>query len=352
MTVRNAKIGELTPDERNANRGTERGRYMLDHSLRQYGAGRSILVDRNGKVIAGNKTIEAAADIGLDDVIVVQTDGSQLVAVQRTDLDLDDGDRARLLAYADNRASEGGLEWDAEQIAADLGEGLDLSALFRDDELPSLTMDAETSPVLDGLDVPDALFPSDNDWGIPTLKLDRQARAVHMPVALWGALGRKKRMPGTWVFYCEDYRFEAIWDHPEAVINTQCRAAVEPNFTTTAQQPLAVSLYQIYRKRWVARLWQEYGVEVFVDLNVTARCREMNLWGVPAGWRAYATRGYSEQLEAADAEFAIAREHAGTDDVLFLYYGGGKACERHAQERGWVYVPEHMNVKAGGVVDG
>ena len=55
-------------DSRNANKGTERGLALLDKSLRQYGAGRSILVDKNGRVIAGNKTlyrytlVEYAAD--------------------------------------------------------------------------------------------------------------------------------------------------------------------------------------------------------------------------------------------------------------------------------------------------
>ncbi len=42
--VRDAKLSELTPDAHNANKGTERGRYMLDHSLRQYGAGRAFEV--------------------------------------------------------------------------------------------------------------------------------------------------------------------------------------------------------------------------------------------------------------------------------------------------------------------
>lgn len=137
--VQEVKIDQLTPDEHNANAGTERGRYMLDHSLRQYGAGRSILVDKHGRVIAGNKTLEVAADIGLDDVIIVETDGHKLVAVKRTDLDLDDGDRARLLAYADNRSSEVGLAWDAEAIQFDLGAGLDLGEMFREEEIDVIT---------------------------------------------------------------------------------------------------------------------------------------------------------------------------------------------------------------------
>jgi len=46
MTVTEEKLEDLVQDRQNANAGTERGRYMLDHSLRELGAGRSILVDK------------------------------------------------------------------------------------------------------------------------------------------------------------------------------------------------------------------------------------------------------------------------------------------------------------------
>jgi len=141
-------IDDLKPDPRNANKGTERGQYMVEHSLEQYGAGRSILADGRGVVIAGNKTLQAAADLGIP-VRVIQTDGRELVVVQRTDLDLlGDDDRARLLAYADNRSSEVGLDWDREQVAFDLGEGLDLSGVFHDWELEEMgAIVPEFSPV-------------------------------------------------------------------------------------------------------------------------------------------------------------------------------------------------------------
>ncbi|MCA9368324.1 hypothetical protein KC887_08805, partial [Candidatus Kaiserbacteria bacterium] len=114
--IKRIKASELTPDSHNANRGTERGRYALEASLRQYGAGRSILVDKHGRIIAGNKTLETATDVGLDDVIVVQTDGKQIVAVQRMDLDLAQDDTARMLAYADNRVGQLDLDFDPEVI--------------------------------------------------------------------------------------------------------------------------------------------------------------------------------------------------------------------------------------------
>jgi hypothetical protein len=138
-----AQISDLSFDDRNANRGTERGAAMIEHSLRTYGAGRSILLDKNGKIIAGNKTAENAMAAGIEQVEVVQSDGTKLFAVQRTDLDLDTDPRARELALIDNRTSEVGLDWDADIIAAFEQEGLDLSAMFTGEELDDLIGAAE-----------------------------------------------------------------------------------------------------------------------------------------------------------------------------------------------------------------
>jgi hypothetical protein len=46
-------IQDLVPDDKNANRGTLRGRGLLEKSLRRLGAGRSILVDKDGRVTRG-----------------------------------------------------------------------------------------------------------------------------------------------------------------------------------------------------------------------------------------------------------------------------------------------------------
>ena len=69
--MKKVKISDLIPDNVNANRGTKRGSGMLERSLRQYGAGRSVLVDSSGRIIAGNKTVEAAGSIGLEYAVVV-----------------------------------------------------------------------------------------------------------------------------------------------------------------------------------------------------------------------------------------------------------------------------------------
>lgn len=130
------KLKQLTPDTRNANKGTARGRKLVRESLKRYGAGRSILLDKHGAIIAGNKTAEAAGAVGMEDVQIVKSDGSRLVAVQRTDLDINDK-AARELAIADNRASEIGLEWDVEILKQFEHEEVDLSPFWDERELVS-----------------------------------------------------------------------------------------------------------------------------------------------------------------------------------------------------------------------
>lgn len=108
-------IESLVPDNKNFNKGTEYGDRLMDESLRKFRLARSIVIDKNNRIIAGNKTAEKAADIGFTDVLVVEVDGNQLVAVKRKDIDLDSA-KGRELALADNATSKANLAWDESMI--------------------------------------------------------------------------------------------------------------------------------------------------------------------------------------------------------------------------------------------
>lgn len=115
-------IESLVPDNKNFNKGTQFGDHLMDESLRRFGLGRSILIDKNNRIISGNKTAEKAADIGFTDVVVVEVDGNQLVAVKRKDIDLDSA-KGREFALADNATGKANLAWDEDLIS-------DISAQF------------------------------------------------------------------------------------------------------------------------------------------------------------------------------------------------------------------------------
>ena len=115
--IKEAKLNDLIQDDRNLNKGTERGQQLIEKSLREFGAGRSVLIDKNNRIIAGNKTHQNAELAGLDDVIIVETDGTKLVAVKRTDVDLDTK-KGREMALADNATVKVDLQWDTEELNA------------------------------------------------------------------------------------------------------------------------------------------------------------------------------------------------------------------------------------------
>lgn len=108
-------IDSLIPDDKNFNKGTEYGDHLMDESLRKFGLGRSILLDKNDRIIAGNKTTEKAAELGFENVLIVETDGNTLVAVKRKDIDLDSA-KGREFALADNATSKANLCFDTDLI--------------------------------------------------------------------------------------------------------------------------------------------------------------------------------------------------------------------------------------------
>ena len=110
------KIDELKFDDLNFNKHTARGMALLEKSLRELGAGRSILIDKDNNIIAGNGVVEAAGQIGLDDMQIVESDGTKIVAVKRTDISLD-SEEGRKMAAADNATASADLDWDNGNIS-------------------------------------------------------------------------------------------------------------------------------------------------------------------------------------------------------------------------------------------
>lgn len=127
------KLTDLIPDDKNFNRGNEFGNHLIDVSMHKFGAGRSILIDKNRKIIAGNKTHAKALDNEIEDVQIIKSDGKKLIAVQREDIDLDTP-IGREMALADNAAAKANIEWDEENLKGeDFGlEPEDMEEFFGD----------------------------------------------------------------------------------------------------------------------------------------------------------------------------------------------------------------------------
>ena len=188
----------------------------------------------------------------------------------------------------------------------------------------------------------DCIYESDNEFEIPNLLLNRQAGKLQLPFSPYGADSRLKKDIATYHFYVDDYRFEAVWKDPAKVLESGVVALVEPNLSLYETTPIAYGLHQIYKKRWISRYFQECGILVYADLNVSKKFYEFNQMGIPKGYNAFFTRGYTDRLEYLKMELEIARKISEMETPNLLVYGGGDKIRKLCIENSLVYVEQFM----------
>ena len=163
-----ATVADLKPDPENARGHTPRNVGVIVDALHEVGAARSIVIDEDDRILAGNGTVEAAAEAGISNVQVVDEDGETLIAVRRRNLT---PAQKRRLALFDNRTTDLSA-FDVDQLRQDADAGR-LAGLFTQDEL-------------------DALFAQDVPARVEGLTVDRPTDVawvlLAIPVEQWPAV--------------------------------------------------------------------------------------------------------------------------------------------------------------------
>jgi hypothetical protein len=129
----------VTPDPNNVNKHTQRGQTLVENSLRRRGAFRGIAAaGKNAEtpvVYAGNLTLEQAAAAGFEEVILVHTDGRQLVVTVRDDVE-PGSPEAIALGLEDNESAKQSYNPDVDVLAAlAAGNEAVLSAFKEEDKI-------------------------------------------------------------------------------------------------------------------------------------------------------------------------------------------------------------------------
>lgn len=136
------QIDDLIQDNRNFNKGTEQGAALMQRSFSEHGAGRSVLVDKNNRLVAGNKAQQGFKAAGYRRVVIVDSDPDTLVAVRRKDIDLDSKE-GREMALLDNLTTQVNLSWDKAELEA-------VQADVEGFELADFELDVENMPQVVG----------------------------------------------------------------------------------------------------------------------------------------------------------------------------------------------------------
>ena len=134
-------INNLKADHKNARKRTDRSADLIKESLERYGAARSIVIDEDNRILAGNGTVEGAKAAGIKNLRIIDSEGDEIIAIRRTGLSEDEKVG---LAISDNRTSDLS-EWDQEMLHR-LSEEHDITSWFNSDDLEGI-LESETEKI-------------------------------------------------------------------------------------------------------------------------------------------------------------------------------------------------------------
>ena len=135
------ELKDIKFDKHNYRKHSAENQKLIKKSLEETGFGRSVLIDSENCLIAGNGVVSQLPKN--TKIKVIETDGTEMVVVKRTDLKTDDRKRKEL-ARNDN-ATANNVEWDGVEVTADFSTdelkewGIDITTLQEaTDEFPQL----------------------------------------------------------------------------------------------------------------------------------------------------------------------------------------------------------------------
>ena len=70
-------------------------------------------------------------------------------------------------------------------------------------------------------------------------------------------------------FFLDDYQFKRVWDRPDGYLDMLRKfdCVLSPDFSAYEDYPLAVRIYNHYRKHWLAAYWQNEGITVIPSIG-------------------------------------------------------------------------------------
>jgi len=140
MEVTRRLIVDLSLDPENARKHSQKNLDAIKASLTKFGQRKPIVINNKGVILAGNGTVEAAKDLGWDqiDVAVVPADWDEATA--------------RAFALADNRTAEL-AEWDENVLAKQLlelsDEDFDIEAIGFEMPEPEIEPEPDEAPSIE-----------------------------------------------------------------------------------------------------------------------------------------------------------------------------------------------------------
>lgn len=113
-------------------------------------------------------------------------------------------------------------------------------------------------------------FEITNEYGFPNMYPVHIDNLQDIPLQGFNYALREQHPENIGVhFFLHDYQFERVWKYPDRY--TECLSkfayVLSPDFSPYADTPKALKIFNVYRKMWCGRYWQEHGLKVIPTIT-------------------------------------------------------------------------------------
>lgn len=271
----------LNPYKNNARKHEAEDVEAIMQSIRDFGFNDPIGVwGKKNTIVEGHGRLIAAQNLEMESVPIIHLDH------------LSDEQR-RAYALAHNRTAELS-EWDEAVKDAELKliESFDMSDYGFDihditqeehDEFAITTQDRVENIQNLGL----GQFDGEGYYDIPTIKPLREIPQIREWIGFNYVMSDDNPEGKAVHFFIDDYQFERVWNEPEKYVEKLKQYAVvaSPDFSPYGDMPMALQIFNHYRKHWMAAYWQYNGVRVIPTIRASTDPRSFDWYldGEPHG---------------------------------------------------------------------
>ena len=272
----NIPIDALTPYERNARKHGDEDVEAIAESIREFGFNDPVGVwGPKNIVVEGHGRLLAARKLGMVEIPCIRLD--HLSDEQR---------RAYTLAH--NKTAENS-SWDMDMLALELNDiDMDMSGFGFDMDIGQTDFGEATQHRVANIENLDkAQYAGEGKYDIPIIYPVKNLPEIGEWIGFNYVLTDEHPEGKAVHFFIDDYQFERIWNQPERYVERLKRyiCVASPDFSPYGDMPMALQIYNHYRKHWVAAYLQANGVTVIPTIRCSSdeRSLEWYLDGEPRG---------------------------------------------------------------------
>ena len=276
MKIEMLKVKDLKPYKKNAKKHPKKQIERIANSIECFGMNDPIAIWKDNVIISGHGRLEAMKQLGYAEVPCIRLDH------------LTDEER-KAYTLAHNKVAES--EWDYSILDDEINSITEFDmGDFGFEFIDTEKNKADTQKKVENiLNIGKANFPGVGKYDIPQLEpiYENEIGEIKEWIGFNYVLSDTEPEGKAVHFFIDDYQFQRLWNTPEKYMEKLARyeAVLTPDFSPYSDMPLATQIFNHYRKHWVGKLMQEYGVKVIPTIRASRDERSLDFYldGEPKG---------------------------------------------------------------------